>query len=392
MGETPVQWRRPSWEEGRLNHDVRQSQPQWRRRVHATLALAWVTVALTLSVAATVASAQAPASPPDPPPEPRYKFSGLVFGDFYQFSQNHDPAWEGQAGFWLRRIYATFDYAFAPRLSTRLRLEMNSNGQLGDERITPYVKDAYLRWTYFGRQQLTLGIEPSLSIEFVESVWGLRHVEKTPLDLYKWDSSRDTGLTLSGPLNDAGTLSYGVQSGTEQSDYAELKRLRDVRVAARYDAKPGLAVEGMLAWLGRDLVTSRLTAHVFAGYRAASARAGFLYSRQARHAAEGPAGPDLALDVYSGFAVADLKPKKVSVFARVDRHGDPCPDCSNIDYLPISTDAPFTLVVTGVEYYIHPSVRFSPNVEWVHYSAPADSAIAQPKDDLVWRATFYWAW
>jgi len=32
------------------------------------------------------------------------------------------------------------------------------------------------------------------------------------------------------------------------------------------------------------------------------------------------------------------------------------------------------------------------SVEWVHYSAPADSAIAKPKDDVVWRATFYWAW
>ena len=360
--------------------------------MHATLALAWITAALMLSVTATVAFAQAPPSPPDPPPEPRYKFSGLVFGDFYHFSQNHDPAWEGQAGFWLRRIYATFDYAFAPRLSTRLRLEMNSNGRLGDEKLTPYVKDAYLRWTYLGRQQLTLGIEPSLSIDFVESVWGLRHVEKTPLDLYKWDSSRDTGLTLYGPLNDAGTLSYGVQSGTEQSDYADIKRLRDVRVAARYDANPGLAVEGMLAWLGRDMVTSRLTAHVLAAYRAKSARAGFLYSRQARHAAEGSADPDLALNIYSGFAVADLKPHRFSVFARVDRYDDPCPDCSDIDYLPIDTTGKFTLLIAGVEYYLHPSVRFTPNVEWVKYSAPADPAIVRPKDDVVWRATFYWVW
>ena len=354
--------------------------------------MAWLAAALMIAATVVAAHAQAPPAASGPAPEPPFKFSGLVFGDFYQFSQNHDPAWEGQAGFWLRRIYATFDYAFAPRLSTRLRLEMNSNGQLGDERLTPYVKDAYLRWTYFGRQQMTLGIEPSLSIDFVESVWGMRHIEKTPLDLYKWDSSRDTGLTLSGPLNDAGTLSYGVQSGTEQSDYAELRRLRDVRVAARYDAKLGLAVEGMLAWLGRDMVTSRLTAHVFAGYRANSARAGFLYSRQARHAAEGSADPDLALDIYSGFGVVDLKPKKVSLFARVDRYADPCPDCASIDYLPIDTTGKFTLLIAGVEYYIHPSVRFSPNVEWVHYSAPADAAIAKQRDDVVWRATFYWAW
>ena len=109
--------------------------------------MAWLAAALMIAATVVAAHAQAPPAASGPAPEPPFKFSGLVFGDFYQFSQNHDPAWEGQAGFWLRRIYATFDYAFAPRLSTRLRLEMNSNGQLGDERLTPYVKDAYLRWT-----------------------------------------------------------------------------------------------------------------------------------------------------------------------------------------------------------------------------------------------------
>ena len=82
------------------------------------------------------------------------------------------PQWEGQQGFWFRRIYFTFDYTFTPKLSTRFRLEANSDGKLEGGSLTPYVKDAYLRWTYLGRQQMTLGIEPSLSIDFVESVLG----------------------------------------------------------------------------------------------------------------------------------------------------------------------------------------------------------------------------
>jgi hypothetical protein len=40
-------------------------------------------------------------------------------------------------------------------------------------------------------QQLILGVHPLIAIHDVESVWGLRHIEKTPLDLSKWDSSRD---------------------------------------------------------------------------------------------------------------------------------------------------------------------------------------------------------
>jgi len=370
----------------------RQQRPDAPAWVRARRLLARSAGAVTLVLAAAAASAQTPPPPSSTASEPPYKFSGLMFGDFYYFSQSHDPAWEGEQAFWFRRVYFTFDYTFTPRLTTRFRLEANSDGKLEGGALTPYVKDAYLRWTYYGRQQLTLGIEPSLSFDVVESVWGLRHVEKTPLDLYRWDSSRDTGLTLGGPLNGAGTLTYGIQFGTEPSDYVEIDRDRAFRAAARYQRPQGLTVEGMFSRLGRDRVASRTTAQVFAAHRAKTARAGFLYSRQERQAVEGSTAPDLSLDIYSAFGVVDVRPRKLSAFARVDRYDDPCPDCSGIDYLPIATSAPFTLTLAGVEYSIHPSVRFSPNVEWVHYDAPADIAAQRPKDDVVWRATFYWAW
>jgi hypothetical protein len=41
--------------------------------------------------------------------------------------------------------------------------------------------------------------------------------------------------------------------------------------------------------------------------------------------------------------------------------------------------------------YTHPSVRFSPNIEWVAYGTPPSSGAA-PKDDVAVRLTFYWVW
>lgn len=352
-----------------------------------------VTVAVTFALAGAVLSAQAPASPPpSPAPATPYKFSGLVFGDYYYFSQSHDPKWQGQQGFWLRRIFFTFDYTFTPKVSTRIRLEMNSDGKLAGGALTPYVRDAWLRWTFLGRQQMTLGIQPSLSVDFIDTFWGLRHVEKTPLDLYKWDSTRDTGVTVSGPMNEANTLKYFLQFGNESGINAEVDAFKAVRVTARYEANPGLTVEGTYGHFARDRNADRTTAQVVAGYRAKQGRAGFQYAYQKRNAAAGSASPDLELDIYSGFAVADLKAQKFSVFARVDRHADPCPDCAGIDYLPIDTSVPFTLFLAGVEYFLLPSVRFSPNVEWVAYGSPEQAGAARPKDDLVWRATFYWVW
>jgi hypothetical protein len=88
--------------------------------------------------------------------------------------------------------------------------------------------------------------------------------------------------------------------------------------------------------------------------------------------------------------VVDLAPRKLSAFVRVDRYTEACPDCSGIDFLPIATNAPFTMVLAGVEYFVVPSVRFSPNIEWVGYDSPVTGS--EPKNDAVARLTFYWTW
>jgi len=334
-----------------------------------------------------------PDPPAPPPPAPPYKFSGLVFGDYYYFSDHHDSKWESQQGFWMRRAYFTYDHTFSPRITTRFRLEVNSNGRLAGGSITPYVKDAYLRWTYYGRQHVTLGIQPTLSFEFVETFWGLRHIEKTPLDLYRWDSSRDFGVTASGPLNEANTIKYSAQFGNESGSNAETDKFKAYRFAARYETPAGFSVEGTFSQFNRDKNADSFTAQAFAGYRVKRGRVGFQYSYQNRQAAEGSTAEDVEQDLVSVFGVWDPKPQKFSAFLRLDFYDDPCGlGCIGIDYLPISGDARFTTTIAGIEYYIHPSVRFSPNVEWVTYGTPGQAGVSTPGDDIVARATFFWTW
>lgn len=268
-----------------------------------------------------------PDPPPPAPPAPPFKISGYVFGDYYYFASNHLSTWEDQQGFWLRRAYFTYDHTISPTITTRLRLEMNSNGKLAGGLLTPYVKDAYLAWTYHGRQKLTLGIQPSLSFDYLESVWGLRHIEKTPLDLYRWDSSRDTGITFSGPINETQTLKYAAQFGNESGNSGETDKFKGYRFTSRYETNPGFTVEGMVAQFERDKNADRTTAQIFAAYRAKKARVGFQYSFQKRRAADGTTAADVDLDIVSGFGVFDLKPQKFTLFARVDRFSDPCADC-----------------------------------------------------------------
>jgi hypothetical protein len=332
--------------------------------------------------------AEAPAPAATAPP---YKLSGLMFGDYYAVVSQHLPAWEDQHGLWFRRMYFTYDHTFTPKLSTRFRLEANSNGKLAGGQLTPYIKDAYLKWNAWGRQALTVGTQPSLSFEYVESVWGLRHIEKTPLDLYRWDSSRDTGLTLSGPINGSQTLKYAVQYGNESGNSAETDKFKGYRAAARYERNPGFTVEATIAQFERDKEADRTIAQLFAGYRAKRGRVGGHYSFQRRRA--GTAAPADAIDmsILSAWGVLDLQPRKTSAFLRVDRYSDPCADCTGIDYLPIDPKEKFTLVIAGVEYFLNPAVRVSPNIEHVHYGT-APAAAAQPGNDTVLRLTFFWTW
>lgn len=331
--------------------------------------------------------------PPAPAPAaPPWKISGLVFGDYYWFAQDHSSTFEDQHGFWFRRAYFTYDYTFSPAITTRIRLEMNSNGKMAGGSLTPYVKDLYMKWTYHGRQQLTLGIHPSLTFDFIEGFWGLRHIEKTPLDLYRWDSSRDTGVTFSGPLNESQTVKYSAQYGNESGNNSEADKFKAVRGTVRYEKNPGVTLEAMVGHFNRAADADRTTAQVFLGYRAPKGRVGFQYSFQKRRAATPtPVNvSDTNLDLVSAFGVFDVKRQKVSVFARVDHFADPCADCSGIDYLPIDTHVPFTMTLLGLEFYLHPSVRFSPNVELVSYGAPSSGT--KPKNDAVARMTFYWVW
>ncbi len=337
-----------------------------------------------------VAQGSEPVGKAVPPASPAWKISGLAFGDYYYFSGDHDEKFDGQSGFWLRRAFFTYDHTLARNVAMRFRLEANSNGKMaGGANLTPFLKDAYLRWTYHGSHQATLGIQPTPTIETIDGVWGLRYVERVAADLYRFDTTRDFGLGFTGALNGARTIRYAAQVGNDSGTASETDGKRAVRFAARYDTNPGIFVEGSYWHADRAPRADRQAFQLFAAYRQARGRVGLNYAWHEVEAAGGLSA--IETNVVSAFGVLDVRPGKASVFARLDRVLDPLPDGST-DYLPISTMSPFTFGLFGAEYRLLPSVCFSPNVEFIRYGAPAASGAARPRHDLVARASFYWAW
>ena len=336
-----------------------------------------------------------PQPPPPPPPTQPWKISGLVFGDYYWFTSSHLDKWEGQNGFWLRRAYFTYDHRLTPKIATRFRLEVNSNGKLEGGILTPYVKDASVQWTYLGQHQVQVGIQPSATFNWLDGFWGLRHIEKTPADLYRIDSSRDFALSLEGPVI-LPAVRYVAQFGNESGSGSETDEYKAYRFEGRFETNPGVALEGFYAFFERPLGQDRTIAQVFGGLRTKNARAGAQYLWQQRRS--GTSAPDTEIDIVSAFGVFDVVPEKATIFGRADwvdgnnmKTSDTgLPGADGIDYLPIDPRFDFTFVVVGFDWYLHRSLRFSPNIEFVTYGdGPAGVSV---DNDVVPRLTFYWVW
>lgn len=331
---------------------------------------------------------------------PAGKFSGLMFGDLYDFGEHHDEDVDGEYGFWFRRIYFTYDLDLSPKIMTRFRIEANSNGKFEGGGLDPYVKDAYVRWTYAGKHQMTVGIQPTVTFDWAEGFWGLRHIEKTPADLYRIDSSRDFGVKFSGPLPFEG-LTYGAQWGNDSGQASEIDEYKAWRLEGRYDRGKGIGASVVYIDSNRDADADRETWSAFLGYRRDTWRVGGNYLTQERQAADDATDPRAQdIDIWSVFGVWEFLPKKASVFARYDdvtgdKDGETTglPGASGIDYWLLSSDQPFQTYIVGGEWYVLPNLRIGPNIELAKYDDDPDPVDFPGRDqDRIYRVTFYWSW
>lgn len=165
------------------------------------------------------------------------RFSGFMFGDYYYnilrdenvaslpFANFKDS--KDQNGFEFRRIYFTYDYQISPDFNTRFRLEVEQFSLLSNNKISAFVKDAYLQWKdIFHWADLIFGIQPTPTFDISEYVWENRHLEMTIVDLYGFIGSRDFGISLKGKINRDGTLNYHFMFGNGSGNRPEMDRYK----------------------------------------------------------------------------------------------------------------------------------------------------------------------
>jgi hypothetical protein len=326
-----------------------------------------------------------PATQPAPPAQPwqeRFDVSGYLFGDAYAVLANHDPEVDDQTGFWIRRGYLTFDARIADEWSARLRFEFNSPGDFEtDSRLEPFVKDAHLAWKRDG-QELYLGLASSPTFEFVEGFWGQRPIEKTPTDLYRMGSSRDTGVAYKGAVRD-GRVFYHAMLGNGSGDRSETNEGKKIMAGLGFRPTDALVAQFYADYEDRPGETDRNTLQVFAGWTGSRSRYGLQYAVQNR---EVEAAPDENVAVASAFGVWQLTDRGALV-ARYDRSFDGYSDADQIPYLRIAADTPFDLAILAWEQRLERRISLIPNIEYLTYRD--NGGTPAPDDDLYGRLTLY---
>lgn len=309
--------------------------------------------------------------------EPTLDVGGLLFGDLYYVPSHHLASGDDTAGAVLRRGYLTFDVDVDDAWFGRLRFELNQSGEFETYTFEGKTKDLFLG-RRLGRHEVLLGLSPTPTFDLVESIWGLRYIERTPLDLQGL-ASRDSGLAARGSLNSAGSLRYRAMYAPPVdfgSDNDEQERWMG---AASWLPAPGWTVDFYADYQPFDGPHDRSTWQAFVAHDSDRQRWGLLYAKQDRQA-------DPPLQLASAFLVRDLGPRS-AWFLRADRLIEPSPKGDAIDYLPLAPSAPATMYFAGLEFRPREKLTVTPNLVVTRYDH--DDQGERPRTDLHLRLTLF---
>lgn len=273
------------------------------------------------------------------------KMKGYLFGDYYYVASGTDKE---QNGFQIRRIYLTFDKKWNNEWSGRFRLEANDAGFGVGGKMTPAVKDAFLRYRKDGRS-LVAGLSPTPTWSFTEGVWGYRSVEKTIMDLNKVGSSRDLGVLFGTPLDAAGKVKAQFMVGNGNSNRSEVDNHKKAYV--RLDVAPSKSF-GFNVYADYETRPGDTDRTTFSGlvYSRNDSRA-FGLEAVWQNRKNAVAGADSAVRGISGFGRVKTR-DNFGVFGRVD-YFDPSDQTG---------DDAITRFFAGIDIMPDPKIHIMPNV------------------------------
>lgn len=311
-----------------------------------------------------------------------FQVSALLFGDAFSIQGHHLEDFDGESGWWTRRVYVTTDFANFGLGDTvfRLRLEVNQKDDFTTD-YTSTLKDAYVQFRP-GNHRIWIGRSPTLTFSSVEAHWGYRWYERTPMDL-QGVPSRFDGVRARGPLTPDGSFYYRAAIG----------RGRGLGFATDYVSKGQIAFSYMpedrqffadvyVDYLDESQDENEDRAwsfQLFGGWNGESGYAGLMYFHR-----EWENNPAEKLRVASGYYVHKLG-RHWDLVSRIDYLLDPSVRGNDIRYMPFDPTARATAFLGGFDIKLHKNVDLMPNIKYVTYDKN-ESGI-RPDDDVYLNLT-----
>lgn len=279
------------------------------------------------------------------------EISGLLFADYDYTVTSPEGELDGRNGFGYRRIYLTFDFPVSERLSGRVRFETDDSKTTDDGLPAPFVKDLYLTIKEFPApgHSATFGIHPTPNFRLSEDVWGYRSLEKTVQDRAGAVSSRDMGISFTGPVSRTGTLRYRLMAANNSGVRAETDKYKRLYGAVELVPESIYRIAAGGDYYRFPTGTST-NLFVFAGVETGATGAGIeLFTNEIAD----DAGPDpirSGMSLFATYSHADDR----KVIGRLDLTG--------IGTERLSTDTGYALV--GYSFGIDDQVEIIPNLEY----------------------------
>lgn len=356
------------------------------RRRQACFAFALVLIALSLAESLPAQSFSPAALDEIQPVDmegDNFRVTALLFGDAFSIQGHHLEDFDGESGWWTRRIYVTTDFANFGLGDTvvRLRLEVN---QL-DDFSTDYkstLKDAYVQFRP-GEHRIWLGRVPTLTFSAVEAHWGFRWFEKTAMDIQGANSRLD-GIRALGPLTPDGPFYYRFAAGQSKDLGFETDHVTKAQVAFTYmpeDRK--FFADLYLDYLDEDEETNQDNAWSYqahGGWNGERDYAGLHYFHR-----EWDQNEAEKFRLASAYYVHVFGSGRWDLVTRIDYLFDPSVKGDGIDYIPFDPTARATALYGGIGVKLHKNFEIMPNVKYVTYGKN-DEGI-RPDDDFYLNLT-----
>jgi hypothetical protein len=277
--------------------------------------------------------------------KPHGKPLALIFTNFNTAFTDGETA----PTFEITRAYLGYEYQFSQQWNAKVVLDVD-DPEAGKHQLAAFLKNAYVEYGQ-GNFAASFGMIATTQFKVSEKIWGLRYLEKSFQDAYKFNSSADIGFNIDYQFADFMSADFSVING---EGYKNLQSDEFLRPGFGVTANPAKQITArvFVDYMGKDTVQQSLA--TFLAYADKRLVLGAEYNYQRNY--------DMmdGQDIYgTSFYATYMPTEKVKFLARFDDLRSKTPKGKTENW-NLNKDG--QLMIAGVELNPVKGVKIAPNL------------------------------